>query len=349
MPNIQEVITALGFKKQSALQTPLVAADMCVLNQTNRELMAPQMEYESDKDDMGKGTPFATQLFPLTARTGGPFNSRLTSEVAAVMGVFGIGLTTKAAAGDGFKYTCSVGTTFAALEADMPVTTFMQACRQGASDVFDFALIGMACEEFSIQLKSGVGRDTAVINSNWIGCGKYASPSTITAPAAYSEHSLNIGGATALTVLGQNYVSTLRFLEGEFRWKNNIMVDKNYVPGGGTQDDFNIMGRMRRGVPEASFRMQVEVVDGSTEWAAFLAQTTGTVVLTIDGATIGAGPTKHQLKITLQQVQFKTHTWTESDGIIVADIECDVQLHSSNGILSYEAITELDDIGTAAA
>ena len=348
MPYIQEVVTALGFKKQSALQVPLVAADMVCLNQTNRETMLPDLAYESDKDDMGKGTPFATQLFPLTARSGGPFNSRLTSEIAAIMGVFGIGLTTKAAAGTGFLYTCSVGTTFAALETDMPVTTFVQSCRQGANDVFDFGLIGMALEEFSLQLKTGVGRDTAVMNSNWVGCGKYASPSTIAVPAAYSEHSLNIGGATAITILGTNYVSNLRFLEGEFRWKNNIPVDKNYVPGGGTQNEFNLMGRMRRGVPEASFRMQVEVVDGSSEWAAFLAQTTGTVVLTIEGATIGAGPDKHKLTITLHQVQFKAHRWTESDGLIVADIECDVQLHATNGILTYAATTELDNIGTAA-
>lgn len=346
MPYIQEVYTALGFHKQSALQTPLVAADMWTLAQVNRDVMLPEMAYESNAGDMGKGTPFATQLFPLSARAGGPWNARLSSENAALAGVFGIGLTSKAVSGDGFKYTCSVGTTFADLEVDMPTMTIVQACRQGASDVFDFALVGMAMEELTIQLKSGVDRNTAMLNTTFIGSGVYASPSTIVLPAATTEHSLNIGGATALTILGQNYVSTLRFLEGEFRWKNNIPVERNYVPGGGLQDGFNVMGRMRRGVPEASFRMQVEVVDGSTEWAAFLAQTTGTVVLTIDGAALGVA--KHQLKITLHQVQFKTHNWTESDGLIVADIECDVQLKSGTGILSYEATTDTDEIGTSA-
>jgi hypothetical protein len=349
MPYIQEVQTAFGFKKQSALQTPLTAADMWTLSQTNQDVMLPEMTYESNKDDMGKGTPFATQLFPLTARSGGSWNARLSSENAAMAGVFGIGLTSKTAAGSGWKYTCSVGTTFAALETDMPTTTVVQACRQGANDVFDFALVGMALEEFSIDLKRGVDRNTAVLNTQWIGCGKFASPSTIPLPAATTEHSLNIGGATAITILGTNYVSNLRFLEGQFRWKNNIPVDDNYVPGGGTQNGFNIMGRMRRGVPEAGFRMTVEVVDGSTEWAAFLAQSTGTVVLTIEGATIGAGPEKHKLSITLHQVQFRTHKWTSANGLIAADIECDVQLHSTNGILTYEAVTTQNDIGTAAS
>lgn len=349
MPFIQEIQTAFGFKKQSALQTPLVAADMWTLAQTNREVMLPEPNYEDNKDDMGKGTPFATQLFPLSLKSGGPWAARLSSQNAAMMGVFGIGLTSKVAAGTGYKYTCAVATTFAALETDLPVTTVVQACRQGANDVFDFALIGMALEEFGIHLKTGIDRNTATLTSTWIGCGKFASPSTIALPAATTEASLNIGGATAITILGTNYVANLRFLEGDFVWKNNIPAERNYVPGAGTQNNFNLMGRMRRGVPSATFRMMVEVVDGSSEWAAFLGQTTGTVVITIDGATIGAGPDKHRLSITLHQVQFKTHRWTEQDGLITADIECNVQLHPANGILTYEATTTQNDIGTAAA
>lgn len=348
MPNIQEVKLAIGKHKQATLQTPMVAADMISLAQTNRDLPLPEMTTESNADDMGKGTPFATQIFKLAARSGGPIEARLSSVWAAMAGVFGIGLTSKSAAGAGFKYSCSVGTTFAALEADMPTTGIVATCRQGANDVFDYHLIGLACEEINLSLKTGIGRDTATIRTSWIGCGKFANPSTITMPAATTEHGLNIGGATALTLLGTNYVSNLRFLSCEFNWKNNIKVDQNYVPGGGTQDGYNIMGRMRRGTPAATFRATVEIVDGSTEWAAFLAGTTGTVVLTIVGDAID-GSNDHKLSLTLQQTQIKAHRWTESDGLIVADLEFDVQLHASNGVLLWDAWTDVDEIGTAAA
>lgn len=347
MPNVLETIISAGFKRQSALQTGLAAADMFTLTQTSSEIPTPELTYEDNAGDYGKGTPFATQIYKLAAKAPMTWAARLSSENAAWLGAFAIGIPTKAAASTGFKYTSVVGSTFAALEADMPVTTVATACRPGASDVFDFALIGMACEELNLSLKTGIGRDTATISSTWVGCGKYANPSGLTLPASYTEHSLNIGGATALTLIGTNYVSTLRFLSCDFQWKNNIREQSNYVPGGGLQDGFNIMGRMRRGTPTATFRARVELVDGSPEWAAFLAQTTGTVVITILGDLIG-GAVYHGLTLTLHQCQFTKHMFTSEDGLIAADLECSVQLHSSNGLLTWEATTTKDDIGTAA-
>jgi hypothetical protein len=348
MPYMQEVKTAIGFHRQSALQTSLAAASMIGLGQTNEESMLPSMKYESNAGDMGKGTPFATQIFPLSASSGGPFAARLSSVNAALAGVFGIGLATKAAAGSGFKYTSAVGTTFAELEADMPTTTFVQACRQGPNAVFDFGLIGMALEDFNLSLKSGIDRNTATISTTWIGCGKWSNPSGITVPEAYAEKALNIGGAVAITMLGETYASNLRFISGEFGWKNNIPVERNYRPGSGLQNGFNVMGRMRRGIPKATMKMVVEVVDGSTEWEAFLAQTVGTVVWTIEGPEISSG-VKHKLSLTLHRVQMVSHQWASNDGLIVAEIECDVQLHATNGILTWEVTTDLDEIGELAA
>ena len=48
MPDIRELAMAIGFKKQSALQTALVAADCWRLHQNNRSIGQPNPITESD-------------------------------------------------------------------------------------------------------------------------------------------------------------------------------------------------------------------------------------------------------------------------------------------------------------
>ena len=93
MADIREIKTFIGYKKQTGLQTALVAADGWSLRQTNRTPGQPEFQTEDDKDDLGKGTPFATQVFKTSAGAGFPWEARLTSENAAMLAVFGIGST----------------------------------------------------------------------------------------------------------------------------------------------------------------------------------------------------------------------------------------------------------------
>lgn len=348
MADIRELKGCISFHKQTALQTALVAADCWSLAQTNRATGQPSFVTENNKDDLGKGTPFATQVYKSSASTEYPWEGRLTSEAASMLGVFGIGLETKAAAGDGFSYTCKPSVLLTA-SPDMPAATIVQAVRQGGSDVFDFGLIGMCCEEFTISLQSGPGRDNATFRSSWAGCGKFANPSTITIPAAYTEHSLNSGGATAITVNGVNYLSNARFFNAEFTYKNNIRLDAGYYPGSGSQSGFNLRGRMWRGDPQASLQVTALFENGSTELDDFLAQTEGTAVITIPGAAIsGAGSHTHQLSLTLHRTVPENVVINDQDGLVAVTVTIAVLEHASNGVLTYVTKCLQDEIGTAA-
>src|SRR5690348_9092187 len=101
----QEVRTAIGFKQQSDLVTPLVAADMWSLRQTNTDLIQTEPVNENDAADLGKGV-YIENLFASYLKGGGPWNGRLTSEAAAMLAGFGLGKVTKTAttATGGFKY-----------------------------------------------------------------------------------------------------------------------------------------------------------------------------------------------------------------------------------------------------
>lgn len=345
MADIRELKTAISFHKQTSLQTALVAADCWSLRQTNRTPAQPQFSTENDKDDIGKGTPFATQVFKNTASSTFPWEARLTSENAAMLGVFGIGLNAKTAADTGFKYSCKPSVLLTA-SPDMPAATVVSAIRQGGSDVFDYGLAGVCCEEFGITLRSGPGRDNATMRSQWVGCGKYANPSTVTIPAVTTEHSLGAGSATAITLNGTNYLSNARFFEVEFTYKNNIRLDAGYYPGSGSQNGFQLRGRMWRGDPQATLRFSALFENGSTELDDFLAQTEGTARLTLQGAAMGSA--YHLLDIQFHRIVYENWEVNDQDGLVAVSVDVACLEHSSNGVLTYDAQCLKDEIGTAA-
>jgi hypothetical protein len=343
---IQELASAIGFHKQDDIQTALVAADCWHLSQTSTAIGQSIGVTESNADDIGKGHEFGTQLFKSHRDANWQWDARLSSQNAAMLAVFGMGTFSKAAAGDGFKYTClplDESVTY-----ELPSTTVVQAIRQGASDIFDTALVGMVCSQFNIRLQEGPGRDNATMSSQWVGSGLVVNPSTITIPATTTENLLNAGGATSITINSVNYLTNKRFKSLDFAYNNNPALDSGFYPGSGSQDGFNIRGRLRRGKRQIGLSFVVECEDDSNELDNALAQTEGTAVITVDGDTIGAGPTKHQLKITLHRIVFRPVVFGESGGYVTVAVECEVLKHSSNGVVTVEVTTTQDGIGAAA-
>lgn len=345
MADIRELKMGIGFHKQPALQTALVATDMWSLRQTNKQPGQPEFVTENDANDIGKGTPFPTQLFPVSASGVFPWEYYLSSENAAMLGVYGIGLLTKVAASTGFLYTCKPSVLLTAAP-DMPATTIVQAIRPGGSAVFDFALVGMCCEEFTISLKSGPGRDNSTMKSSWVGSGFYANPSGITLPATTVEHPLGSGGTTVLSINGVDYIVNKRFLSLEFNYKNNIRLDTGYFVGSGQQNGFNLRGRMWRANPVATMKCVALFESGSTELATFLAQTEGTAQLTVNGALIG-GAVFHSLALTLHRTVLKIPAGgiADDNGLVTINFELELLEHATNGVLTYAATTTQDGIG----
>jgi hypothetical protein len=341
----QDIRMAIGFKKQAALHTPLVAADMWSLRFTSQDVPQATPINEDDADDLGKGV-YATEVFPSHLEAAYPVNGRLTSQWAAMLACFGSGKTVKTAAGSGFKYTC-VAPDLSADGLELPSTTVAVKIPEGGGNVTDKALIGIICNEFGFQLNSGPGRDNAQFTSSWVGSGKYAQPSAITIPTFYAEKSLNSGGISALTILGQNYLTNNRFISYTFGWQNQVRP--GFYPGSGSQGGYQLQGRMRRGKPVISTGIVVEAAVGSAEEAALLAGTEGTAVMTLDGPVIGAGPEVHQLKITHHRIKVKGAPLGNQDGIVTYGVDLSVLQHATNGVVTIEVTTDKDLILTAAS
>jgi len=345
--NIRELKCCIGFKRQSALQTPLAAADCWSLGQTNEDIGQSQPVVESNATFLGKGDEFATTNFKSHLVSERPWNGYLTSEAAAILATFGLPKFVKAAAGTGFSYTCEFGDPKTD-GIELPSTTIVDSIRQGANDVHDQALIGMCLEEFLINLKSGPGLENATFTSQWVGCGKYVSPSNIAVPAAYPEHMLNAGGAATITLMGQDYLSTKTFNELTFGVRNNIRRDRMYYPGSGTQDGFQIGGRCEHGDRQAVLTWTADFEEGSPELGNLMALTEATAVVKVEGATIGAGPDKHALTATFHRVVLSTARLASNNGIVTVQCEATAMKHAVNGVLTVVVVCEQDNIGTVA-
>ncbi len=346
MPSLtKEIAIAFGFKQQTTITTPLVAADMFRLRQTNAAIPQPEFIRENDAADIGTDI-YATDTFKSHIKDVIPFDARLSSENFALVTAFGMGATTKTAAGAGWKYTsiAPVIATLIANDLDLPTTTVAAAIRQGGSPVTDKALIGVGMEEFGISLKFSPGRDNATLTSQWMGTGNYVSPSTITIPASTVEHSLNAGGATVLSILGVDYIANKRFLSLEMNFKNNIREALMFHPGSGLVGGFQIGDRMWRGVPAITCKTVVLAAAGGAEEAALIAGTEGVLTFTIEGAVIGGGPDKHTAKVTLHRCQFQASPIGDQDGLVTYQVEVTPLLHTTNGYATFEAITTQNNI-----
>lgn len=345
----QEVRFAIGFKQQNALTVPLVAGDMVSLRQTNTDFIQATPINEDDEKDLGKGV-YITAIFASHWEAGGPWNGRMSAEAMAIATGFALGfLTAKAATtgAGGFLYTYHEPI-LATTGLDLPTTTMALQIRTGGSAITDKAIVGVACEEFGFNFRTGPGRDNATFTSQWSGTGQNVKPSTITIPTSYAENSLNAGGIFALTLIGFDYLTNKRFVNCDFKWKNNIRDQSGYFPGSGTQSGFQLKGRLRRGAPNITLTGQVECDSGSSEEDLLLAQTTGTGVIHVRGAQVGAGPEFFGWKVTFYLLTVKAAKIGDADGIAAYNLEYTVMQDPVNGVMLIEAITSLDNILTVA-
>lgn len=339
---LQEVRFAIGFKQQTDLVTPLVAADMWSLRQTNTDLIQATPVNEDDANDLGKGV-YVTQTFPSHIESGGPWNGRLSSETGAMVSAFGVGKVAKSTVTGGFTYTIHEPT-LATDGITLPVTTVCEQIRTGGDAITDKAQTGVACEEFGIELKQGPGRDNALFTSQWLGTGAFVKPSTITIPALTSEHTLNAGSVTTLTLLGFDYLANKRFVNVSFKWKNNIRDNSSYYPGSGSQSGYQLRGRIRRGVPTITLTAQVECDSGSNEEDLLLAQTEGTGTIELQGALLPSSTTHHGWKIQFFRMTVKSSKIADADGLATYNLEYFIMEHATNGVLQIDATCAQDSI-----
>lgn len=346
MADIRQLIMAISHYNQAAIDNSTPAAEMVRLRLDNDDIPQIIFNDENDANDKGKGTPFPTEVFPDTAQGQFLWNYFTTSQNLAILGVKGIGGVTKTAAGAGWLYTCDANVSLCA-DDEMPYSTVAAQICPGASVVHDQSLVGVALEEFTLSFTRGTGRGTSSMRSTWIGSGRHTTPSGLTLPAAYSEKLVKAAGATAITILGTNYVSTKNFRSLEFTWKNNIDVNEGYGPGSGQlASGHALIGKLVRGNPVCTCRYTALFVNGSTELTDYLARTEGTLSIIMQGDVIGAGPERHQLEIAGPRVQFANTRLGSENGKVVVQTDVTFLQHAVNGYMQYKVTTDLNNIGT---
>ena len=213
---------------------------------------------------------------------------------------------------------------------DMPTATWLAYLASCSETVVDYALIGVACEEFTVALNMGPGLDNATISSTWVGTGRFAHPAGITIPPFATEHSLRAGGSS-IVVMGVDYVANHKFMTCNWGYKNNIKLDQGFYPGSGSQNNASVRGRMRRGVPAITFNYTAEFEHDSNELDFYLNQTEGAAVLKVEGQVIGAGPAKHMFNINMPRVMFSAAVVGENDNTLTIAMEVAVLQHPGTG------------------
>ena len=230
---IQESMFAWGFRKQTNIIKPAIAADCWRLNKLDGLLKA-ELVIEDDAAEMGKGHEFATQSFLSHSNVTGSIDTYLSSEWAAFVMSFGLGGVSKGGTTH-LTYTCVPLVPATALE--LPYFTFLETIRQGGSAVLDRAALGCVLNSWLLTVGTGPGRANAKLRADFIGSGKVIEPSSIVMPvAATAEHPL-FGASVAAAINGVDYVTVKNLVSLEAGWNNNVAADQGFYPGSGFQTD----------------------------------------------------------------------------------------------------------------
>lgn len=343
--NLSDQKLGLAFKKQTDLHTVNPDADFWLVSKTNNQLASIKPNMEDDRDDIGRGSDFASQTFKLSKDASMSVEKRLSSEFAAWLFSMGMGTPVVVAEGTtGSKYTVTPWEVCDGLE--LPAFSFVEILGNGCEggDYIDRASIGNVINDFKINFTSGPGRNNTMASANIVGCGKTLNPSGVTLPTTpLQEHNLS-GSSATVTVAGIDYVANKSLLSLEMTFANQVRLDSGYFIGSGVDDGFAIRGRMERGKRQFGVSFTARLQKGSPEYTKLMAQTTGPAVVTLTGGAFEVTH-NHSIQLTYHQVQFMAAEIGESDGIAIVQCNLSVQEHPTNGPVTAVIVTTLPSIG----
>jgi len=343
--NINELRTAVGRVAQVDLVTQNPDAELISFTKLNATAHSPNLTTEDDAAEIGKGHEFAENVYPVNWDVSGSLDKYLSSQFVAWATAFCFGnVVTSTPEAGAYKHTCAMRD-FTTAGIDMPSFTYAQKLRSSPNSVIDEAMIGCVISDLTLTLGSGPGRANSKLVVNFVGTGKHARPSGISAfPTAQTENALLSSGLTAITINGENYVTNKNIISLEMSLRNNPRLDSGFHPGSGTQDAAAIRGRMEYGNREISLRFSARMTKDSTERAKLAAQNEGTCSLVITGAALALA-SNHKLEITGHRTRFSMAEVGEADGLVSINGEIKFLMHSSNGIITVATTTNLATVG----
>lgn len=349
-----ELIVATSYRKQpgtgaegttpTQLQTPL-AAGFWIPNIGAFNVPFPELNFEDDSDFYGKGTEWITQLFTTSLDVNWEWPSFLTSQNFAHAIVFALGKYTESSPGAGAaEYVCTP------MDApvdgvNLPAMTVLAGIRQGtAGKILDVQVPGLCSNGFTLQIQRGPGLQNTNLTQRWVGCGKFVNDPGVAYPTKRQEARLGAGLSTAIRINGIDYLANARFVDLSFEFNNNISAENGYFPGSGSQNGFDIKGRLRYGKRSMTLTWQVELEKDSTELANLLAGIEGPAELEITGAALGSAA--HKAQIDWPRTRHKAWRMGSVDNFVTAQVETVLMNTETAGPMTATAVTDLAGIGT---
>lgn len=338
--NSREIKTGVGFIEQDDLTTANTAAEIWSFPTTNTAPFTVNPITEDDSADYGKGDEFPTQVFPVNMDITGRLEAMISSQSAAWAFVFGLGDVTHT----GDTYTCKP-TDPAVACIDLPPFTAVEQIRPGGTPPFlDRAMVGTVITGFTINLESGPGRNNARIGIDMAGTGKLVNPSAIVLPATTIVDYLNASSAT-ININGIDYVAEKSFINAEITWTVNPRLDSGYYPGSGVDaNGYALRGRMEYAQRAAGLTFVARASPGSPEFNNLVNRTEGSALITLTGATIGAGPAKHGISINFPRTMISAATNGDADGLVTVNVSVRPLKHATLGYAIFSATTTKADI-----
>ena len=324
--NIRELSIAFGKRKQTNITMANVLGDIIKLRKLNATIVNPDFVVESDANEIGNANEFATATYPSHVNVAGTLEKYASAEFVTWCAAFALGGVTPTGTTPDFIYTI-VPIVPVTGGIELPSFSYLEAMRQGGTDIFDRMYVGCVVNDFMVSMTTSPGRAASKCVANFIGCGDITDPSSITHPAVTLEEALPAATA-AITIQGVDYVNLKSIVSLDWGWNNNVSADNGFYPGSGTESGFAKRGRMEYGNRQAILRFVARFEDGSAEYTKLLASSVGTAVIT---QTFDASGT---YTATFHQVGFKSIVLGETNGVVTVAVDCEPQWHVTNGLLT---------------
>ncbi len=326
MPNpgrVQALIYALGSAKQADIAT----ASATFIRVPKLDLAVPFLNYgtETDKDWIGKGSEFisAAGVYPTAYTFGGAINRYGSAEWMLWSWIYALSSCTLSSG----LYTAVPLDNSVGLEPYY--FSIVGQLTGGGGTIFDEMYRGCAVEEVVTNFKYGPTLASIENNCTYVGSGLHTIPSGVSVPATLVEKYMH-SSSMVITVNGVDYIAgtpgKATMLMGTISWKNNIIVPLSYYPGSGTVDNAAVGGRFLIGNRVPLFTFTAFLESDSNQYAALIAQTTGTAVVTF---TFDA---THFITFTFHSVSFEAVTRTHEEGIV--SVTVNVAPKTSDGTAS---------------
>jgi hypothetical protein len=337
--NIQELQVAFSKTAQTAID--VASTDLVRFNSTSQDIADVDPVVEDDADEIGKGNEFAEESFLVAWKVSKKWECYLSAESLAIAAAFGLG------SGTAGVYT-PIDPITDTNQIELPWMTLLEGIRKGgATEVINRALLGMVVDKFSIKLAKGAGRANSKMSMDLMGTGLFDGATALAMPAKTPVHLLPAASLTC-TINGTDYISAKSFESFDLDWDNNTR--DGYFPGSGFQisgdpTSGQVQGRMEFGTRKLTASFTSRFQNGSTELTKLTAQTVGTAVLGLAGAT------GYNALMEFAQVTFKTAKVANENGIVTVKTDLSAQFDgtalSTGGLIKMTVNNTLGTVGRA--